>query len=802
MKKRWRQFKNRIRTKMKAVLPQRAWQIISWRPKNKWLALLYKFTRLSVYAFLFFLFADLCFPLKTKIEYAPVVRAKDEVPLYTFLTRDEQWRFYTELEEISPDLSKAIIYKEDRYFYYHPGVNLLAIGRAVVNNILQRKRTSGASTISMQVARLLEPKQRSYSNKLVEIFRALQLELHYSKKEILQLYLNLVPYGSNIQGVKAASLLYFNKSPDQLSLAELTALSIIPNRPNSLVMGKDNALIVTARNKWLRRFGASGLFPPEVIEDALEEPLKASRNAAPRLAPQFALRMKTRQPGTLEINTSIDANIQYKAEVLTANYTKALKLQNIHNAAVIVIDNKSREVLAYIGSPDFSDFSHQGQVDGVKAIRSPGSTLKPLLYGLAFDLGIATPKTVIADIPVNYKGYAPENYDLDYRGNVSIEEALRQSLNIPSVKVLNSMGVQNFVGKLYDAGFQSVWKDRNKMGLSMILGGCGVRLEELAALYASFANEGQYAPLRWTKKDAGTQPDSLIRILSPEAAYMVTNVLHELQRPDLPAGSVTGINIPQIAWKTGTSYGRRDAWSIGYNQHYTIGVWIGNFNGQGANELNGAGTATPLLFQLFNTIDKNRDNKPVSAPAELQYRLVCAQTGSVPNTFCTQLVLDSYIPGVSPNTPCMHLKEQYLSADGKFAYCTSCLPANGYITKTYPNIEPELASFYHSRNISFEVIPEHNPDCSRSFDGIAPRINTLNDGATYLITDKGKQELQLSCAAANDAKMVYWYINDQFIGGVQKNEKLLFIPADRNIKISCTDDKGRASSIFIKVKFI
>lgn len=802
MKKRWYQLQDHIRQRMKAILPQRAWQIISWRPKNRWLLLMYKFARLSLYAFLFFLLADLCFPLKTKIEYAPVVRAKGDVALYTFLTKDEQWRFYTELDEISPDLSKAIIYKEDRFFYWHPGVNLLAIARALTNNVLHLKRTSGASTISMQVARLLEPKQRNFTNKFVEIFRALQLELHYSKKEILQLYLNLVPYGSNIQGVKAASLLYFNKSPDQLSLAELTALSIIPNRPNSMVIGKNNDLIISARNKWLKRFGKAGLFPSDIIEDALEEPLTAVRNAAPKLAPQFALRVKNAQPGALEINTSIDAGIQYKAEELTANYSKALQLQNIHNAAVIVIDNKSREVLAYIGSADFSDFRHHGQVDGVKAVRSPGSTLKPLLYGLAFDLGLATPKTAIADIPVNYKGYAPENYDMDYRGNVSIEEALRQSLNIPSVKMLNAMGLQHFINKLYDAGFQSVWKDRKKMGLSMVLGGCGVRLEELVALYAAFANEGQYAPLRWMKKDQGTQADSLIRILSPEAAFMVTNVLHELQRPDLPAGSVTGINIPQIAWKTGTSYGRRDAWSIGYNQRYTIGVWIGNFNGQGANELNGAGTATPLLFQLFNAIDKNSFNNPVTAPADLQYRLVCAQTGSVPNTFCTQLVMDSYIPGVSSAAPCMHLKEQYLSADGKFSYCTSCLPANGYITKTYPNIDPDLASFYHSRNINFEAIPEHNQDCNRSFDGIAPRINTLNDGATYLITDKGKQELQLSCAAANDAKMVYWYINDQFIGGVQKNEKMLFIPADRNIKISCTDDKGRSSSIFIKVKFI
>lgn len=752
---------------------------------------------------LFALF-DVLFPVKTKLEYAPLVRAKDGTPLYMFLTKDQQWRMFTRLDEITPELKQAILFKEDKYFYRHKGVNPLAVLRAAWNNTFRQKRTSGASTITMQVARMLSPKKRSYGNKLVEMFRALQLEGHYSKEEILQLYLNLVPYGSNIQGVKAASLLYFSKTPDQLSLAELTALSIIPNRPNSLVMGKDNVRIMTERNKWLSRFGEAGLFPPAVISDALAEPLNAYRHEAPRTAPQLALRLRRAYPGNLDIWSSIDAGLQYKTEELVRNYSAALKLHNIHNASVIIIDNKTRQVVSYIGSSDFFDKEHHGQVDGVQAIRSPGSALKPLLYGLAFDKGLATPKSMINDVPIDIKGYAPENYDLDFRGKVTAEEALRQSLNIPAVKLLNDLGTTAFINEMHAAGFNSVWKKRKKLGLSMILGGCGVQLDEMAALYCAFANEGRYQPLQWTvnaDKKKTVRADT-IRLLSSGANYMLTRILSELHRPDLPNNYANAAHIPKIAWKTGTSYGRRDAWSIGYNSRYTIAVWIGNFSGLGAPEINGAGTATPLLFQLFSAADRNDKEEWQPAPDALAYRLVCTETGRVPNAYCTNVVTDAYLPGISDNRPCNHLKEVYLSADEKYAYCTTCLPATGYKTKSYPDIDPELAVFYESRHIAYDKMPEHNPACNRYFEGKAPLINSLTNDATYLITDKGKQQLQLSCAAGSDVHTVYWYINDKYLGSCAKEEKLFFIPADNVIKISCTDDKGRNTNMEIKIKFI
>lgn len=779
-------------------------RIKHWAFSAKWYKYKRAFHVLLVCCGCFALF-DLISPVRTQLDYAPLVTAEDGTPLYTFLTQDEQWRMFTPLKEITPELKKAIVFKEDKYFYQHFGINPIAVLRAGFNNIVQRRRTSGASTITMQVARMLSPKKRHIGNKLIEMLRALQIEGHYSKDEILQLYLNLVPYGSNIQGVKAASMLYFGKTPNQLSLAELTALSIIPNKPNALVMGKHNDRIIKERNKWLQRFLKAGIFDQLTVEDALHEPLNAYRRQPPRMTPQFALRMKRAFPGAMEIKTTIDYNIQVKVEEIAAQYTNGLRLHNINNAAVIVVHNPSHTVSAYIGSTDFFDKAHHGQVDGVQAVRSPGSALKPLLYGLAFDHGLVTPKTIMADIQTDFKGYIPENYDMDFRGSVTAEDALRQSLNIPAVKLLEQLGATNMINEMHAAGFQSVWKMRKKLGLSMILGGCGVRLDEMAGMYSAFANDGVYHALKWTQeavqKSVQTQYDT-VRVLSTGANYMLTQILSELRRPDLPNNYANAQNIPQIAWKTGTSYGRRDAWSIGYNKHYTIAVWIGNFSGVGSPEINGAGTATPLLFQLFNAIDKSHSPEWQSAPADIEFRLVCSKSGKVPAAFCTDQITDSYLPGISDNRPCSHLKEVSVSPDEKTAYCTSCVPLAGYKLKLYDNIAPELAAFYETRNITYNRMPEHNPNCTRYFDGKPPYINSLTNGTNYIVTDKGKQQLQLTCAAANDVKTVYWYINDRFLGSAAKESKVLFVPMDNRIKISCTDDKGRNSDIYINVKFI
>ncbi|WP_428653470.1 penicillin-binding protein 1C [Runella sp.] len=765
---------------------------------------------LLISPFLVFITLDLALPFKVNPRYSTLITASDGTILHAFLNDDDKWRLYTEPDEITPLLRQTILQKEDRYFYYHPGFNPFALGRAFVKNILTGRRSSGASTITMQVVRLLEPRKRTYLSKGIELFRAMQLELHYSKDEILQLYLNLIPYGSNIEGMKSASLLYFGKLPQLLSLAEITTLTIIPNRPSSLRLGRKNAYIVQERNKWLKRFEQAALFDKQVIEDAIDEPLNAYRREAPKLAPHLSFRLKKEYKNAPIIRTAILPTRQAQVEQMTRNYVNRLQSMNIHNAAVIVVNNETMQVETYVGSADFNNPYDGGQVDGIKAIRSPGSTLKPLLYAIAFDKGLLTPKSAINDVPTNFGGFEPENFDRHFNGKVTLEFALANSLNIPAVKVLKELTPSVLINYLTKADFQTVKKQSKDLGLSMILGGCGVTLEELTRLFSSFANEGRWQGLRYTADYKSANSSFRITdteqfkaekskgelLISPESAYMINNILTQITRPDLPNNFDNTYHLPRIAWKTGTSYGKKDAWSIGYNRRYTVGVWVGNFSGMGVPELNGANIATPLLFDVFNAIDYNSPTGWFKPTADITRRKVCAESGDLPSDFCEHQVLDYAIMGISPTRRCQHLKWVLTDKASQITYCTQCLPDTGYVRKLYPNMAPELIAYNESNRIPYQRIPPHNPACTRVFEVGAPVITSPNDGSEYFLEG---QQLQLACQAGNDVKEVYWYINDQLLQKANPQTALFVKLPMGKVKISCSDDKGRNVDIFIKV---
>lgn len=756
-----------------------------------------RFVIASLCLFILFLLFNFLFPLRDTIEYTTIVTDKRGAMVNAFLTPDDKWRMKTELGEISPLLQKTIIAKEDKYFFQHPGINPFAIARALFKNTIHFKRTSGASTITMQVARALEPRRRTLFAKGIEAFRALQLEWKYSKKETLQLYLNLLPYGGNIEGVKAASLLYFGKAPDHLSLAEITALSIIPNRPSSLLIGKANALIVQERNKWLHHFAEEKLFSIKEIKDALAEPLTATRSGVPHAIPHLSYKLKTFSK-THVVATTIDLNTQLKIEKLTADYVRTLRLKNIRNAAVIVLDNKTGNVISYIGSAGFYDTLDGGQVNGAAAVRQPGSTLKPLLYGLCMDQGLLTPKTVINDVPVNYSGYAPENYDQHFHGAVTLEYALEHSLNIPAVKSLKQIGKEKLIGMLTTAGFTQIAQRQNALGLSLILGGCGATLEQLTALFSAFANEGVYQPLHFFQHE---KQNITKRILSPAASYLITETLSKVARPDFPINWQATEHMPKIAWKTGTSYGRKDAWSIGYNKQFTVGVWVGNFAGFGVPELSGANTATPLLFKIFNTIDYNSNSEWYTPPDNCAVRKVCPETGLPPGPACTTAILDYYIPLVSNTAMCQHMQEIKVSADETVSYCHSCAPQYGYIKKLYKITAPEMQDYFKANGIAYETVPPHNKDCEWLFRGDGPSITSPLNGTEYYIDKSEPEPLQLTATTATDVAKLYWYINDHFYKTTAAGEKLFFVPEEGSVKISCTDDKGRNRNIRIQVRY-
>jgi penicillin-binding protein 1C len=744
------------------------------------------------------LLLDLLFPFKPQVQYSTQITAEDGTVLHAFLSKDDKWRLYTNVFEITPLLQKTLIHKEDQYFYYHPGINPFAMLRAAGRNIFTGRRTSGASTITMQVVRLLEPKKRTYLNKLIESFRAVQLELHYSKEEILQLYLNLVPYGGNIEGIKAASLLYFGKPPQLLSLAEITVLTIVPNRPSSLRPGTRNEALLQARNFWLTCFEEDNIFEKNIIKDARDEPLIVKRLLAPKYAPHLSLRLKQEFPDQPVISSQINLQIQHQIEQQVKNYINRLQSMNIHNAAVMVINNESMAVEAYVGSADFNNPYDGGQVDGIRAIRSPGSTLKPLLYATAFDKGIITPKTVLNDVPTNFSGYEPENFDQHFNGQVTAEFALANSLNIPAVKILKEVTTPVLIDKLKKANFQTIRKQAKDLGLSMILGGCGVTLEELTRLFACFSNEGILKPLRYTaENDKINKGESLV---STEATFLLNNILTQVTRPDLPTNFDNTYHLPKIAWKTGTSYGKRDAWSIGYNRRYTVGVWVGNFSGEGVPELSGANTATPLLFSIFNALDYNAPNGWYPTPAHVALRKICTKSGDIPGEFCDHQITDYYIMGVSRYRKCQHLKWVFTDQAGKISYCTYCIPEKDYIRKTYPNLAPELIAYYASMKIPYQKLPLHNPACERVFQEGSPQIVSPNDGSEYFIQTNEAQQIQLSCQTGIDVQEVFWYVNDKLVQRSSPHEAVFISPPVGRVKISCSDDKGRNSDILITVK--
>jgi penicillin-binding protein 1C len=746
----------------------------------------------------FFILIDLLFPFKPALNFSKTIYDRKGRVLQSFLNTNEKWRLKLELKEVNPLLEKAFLEKEDRWFYYHPGFNLASIIRAAFQNIVKLKRTSGASTITMQVVRLIRPQERSYGHKIQEIFNAMQLEWHFSKKEILTMYFNLVPYGSNIEGVKAASIIYFQKNPDRLSLAEVAALTVIPNRPSSLRLGKNNANIVVERNKILKKFKQNAIFDNQLINSALEEPLAANRQAIPRLAPHFCQKINKENISD-NIETSLDANKQQIVEDITRKYSQRLAALNIHNAAVLVVHNRTKQVLAYVGSQNFDDANHAGQVDGIRAIRSPGSTLKPLLYGLAFDRGIATPKNTILDVPINFDGYQPENFDQEFHGKVTFGYALANSLNIPAVKILDEIGSSTMIESLKKCQFNTISKKSKELGLSLILGGCGVNLAELTALYSAFGTEGVFSPLSYSKTNGELLKN---RILSPESNYLVTSILAQITRPDLPNNFNYTYRLPKIAWKTGTSYGKKDAWSIGYNSEYTVGIWIGNFDGSGVPEISGANIATPLLFEVFNTIAYNQPDNWFKEPSKLKGRVICLETGDLPNGFCTNFGTEMFIPGVSHNRKCNHLTQIFCNKKLKISYCTSCQPSEGTDTTWLPNIAPELLAYYQSKKINYQKAFIHNPNCTRIFEEKNLKITFPVDKSTYFINQSEHQKLSLTCQASGESQKVYWYANDKYLGQRKPSETLLYTPETGKTKIFCLDDKSRSHQIEVVIKVV
>lgn len=743
-----------------------------------------------------FVLMDLIFPIPDNKEFSKEIRSDDGTLLTAYLTKDDKWRLRTNLEDVSPELIKAIIEKEDKWFYWHPGINPYSIIRTLIRNIASGNVEAGASTITMQVARMIEPKKRNYFNKLVEIFRALQLEIKYSKEEILELYLSLLPFGGNIEGVKSASYIYFNRPPSKLSLAQSIMLAVIPNDPNTLRLDRTNITVERKRNFWITKFKSDEAFSISDLNDALQEPVEKNRFPIPVLAPHFCYYTKENFRGDI-LNTTLKLSTQQIAENILLRHVNKVYYKGISNGAVIVIDNKTSSVVAYCGSADYNDAGSFGQVNGITAIRSPGSTLKAALYAFAFDEGLLTPKKMMADIPTDFHGYQPENFDLKFNGNVSAEFALVNSLNIPAVKLLEEIRVSNFISFLESCGFDQIKKQKNKLGLSLILGGCGTNLQQLTQLFTAFSRKGKYFSLNFIKSEKESNHK---QIFSESSAYLIASILSGIDRTDI-ADLSNYSKLPKFAWKTGTSYGKRDAWAIGFNPNYTIGVWMGNFNGVGSPSLSGAETAVPVLFDLFNAIDYNSDIKWFNVPEELYKRSVCMESGLIPSQYCSNITTDFAIKKHTNNNVCEIHKPIYVSRDEKMQYCTGCLPASGFKKVVYPVYDPELSFWLGLNKSDYKTPPEHNPLCESKFTSEGPKILSPTEDYEYLLEKNSDQEIMLLAASDSRVKIHYWYVNDMFITKCKPGDKVFIKPRKKELKITCLDDLGRDKTINVSIEY-
>lgn len=767
--------------------------------------LLFFLCGLLLIAMLSFIIGDLFFPLpldKLNLPSSQFVVDRNGKLLRAFTTPDEMWRIEGRFDELSPKLKLATLTYEDKWFYYHFGLNPVSIIQAAIANIKARRIISGASTITMQIARMMEPKERTFRNKFIEAFRSLQLEFHYSKDELLTMYFNMAPYGGNIIGSAAASHLYFGKHQKNLSLGEATLLAAIPNSPTTLRPDVNPKMAKNARDKLLGILLKHGLINENELKEALREPLPNKRYPMPFVAPHFCRMLKNIHPHESSLVSTIDYKIQERSRRILREFLTPLRKKGISNASIVVMDTKSHEVLAMVGSYRFFDSVNDGQVNGATAPRSPGSTLKPFVYALALDRGIISPQIILSDVPVDYSGYQPVNYDNKYRGYVSAQEALARSLNVPAVNLCAELKDNSIYSFLKRSGISTLSRSKSYYGLQLILGGCEVTLLELTNLYAGLANLGEFAPYKLRLTNSISNPGPDFSLVFQSACFILTEMLTEVRRPDLPTCWESSINLPKIAWKTGTSYGHKDAWSIGYSLKYTIGVWVGNFDATGAPDIVGAKVAAPILFALFNALTDPLENQWFVKPDRVARRNVCALSGMPMSPYCESSKEELYIPGISPSKQCnIHKKFQIDRKTGK-RLCSHCRIGREYREQIFEVYPPEIATWRRKNGHHVPSIPEHYPNCSKILAGNGPVIHSPSANCEYKIRqgiDAKYQKILLDASVSSGTKKIFWFLDNQLIASKKPTEKVFITPTVGKHRLVCMDDEGRSAEMALVI---
>ncbi|KWI41755.1 penicillin-binding protein 1C [Burkholderia stagnalis] len=724
------------------------------------------------------------------------------------LAKDDRYRLWVPLERMSPQLVEAVMLHEDRWFWWHPGFNPYGLARGAWVTYVRGRNPQGGSTLTMQLARSLwRLNTRTPLGKLEQVGRALQLELFYSKRQILEAYLNDAPYGRNVEGAGTASVAYFDRQPDALTLPEALALAVIPQDPARRVRGgagqdEINRALTVSRNRlyarWLERHPRDAALEPLFALPLAMRPLAALPFDAPHAVDQaLAARAAWRNRGgdgdsdDARLVTTLDLGLQRALERQVGRYVARNDTHGIANAAAILVDTRDMGVKALVGSANFFDRAIQGQVNGTLARRSPGSTLKPFIYALGFDQGVLHPQTVLRDVPTSFGPYAPENFDGHFLGPITATDALNRSRNVPAVWVASQLGQPDLYRFLQDAGVRRLASAQH-YGLALVLGGGEVTMQDLAGLYAMLANGGVFRPLR-LRADEPVAPGR--RLLSAEASFMTMDMLRQHLRPDETSGAQP-VQLP-VYWKTGTSWSFRDAWTAGVFGPYVLIVWVGNFDNSSNTAFVGVDAAAPLFFQIVDALGAERAlaEPPRPAPPRVKRVRICLASGDLPNEWCPQQGWTWFIPGTSPiRVSTVHRPVVIDDATGRPA----CPPYDGKRTHTeiFEFWPSDLQQVFAKAGIPRRHPPQ-NPDCTNAgqADGDPPRITSPLRGSTYAMRVKDARDTRIAFNATADASAhaLYWFVNDAYVGRSAPGDVLFWQPGTAgSFTVRVVDDHGRS----------
>ena len=736
-----------------------------------------------------------------------VVEASDGTLLGARIADDGQWRFPGN-DSVPVKFEKALITFEDRYFFLHPGVNPVSIFRALKYNIRAGEIVSGGSTITMQVARIAgENQHRTYSRKLIEILSALKLELFRTKKKILKMYADNAPFGGNIVGLEAAAWRYLGKSSVDLTWAEAASLAVLPNSPSLVFPGRNQEILKKRRDDLLKKLFDRGFFDSLTFVLALDEPLPGVPKQLPATAPHLTDYLSTTHRGE-RIKTTINAEIQSKAQEIINLHQKTLSENFINNSSCVIVEVSTGNILAYIGN-SLSDnpHEHNGDVDMARSLRSTGSILKPLLFAAMQESGYILPNTLIADIPTRFPGFSPKNFDLSFSGAVPASGALSQSLNVPSVKMLQKYSAEKFLELLKITGFTSFNKPADHYGLSLILGGGETSLLELVGVYASLSrvlrkynNENKYyfedyhpvvlIPQEQTVESMIEDHDPP---LSASSIWLTYEALKKVNRPESEAGWQYFSSSPDIAWKTGTSFGFRDAWAVGTTPDYVIGVWAGNADNEGRPGLTGITAAAPILFDMVNMMGAREWFRKPSE--EMTMIKVCRQSGfragpDCPDTEETDASLNGLKSEVCPYHRIINLdktKTSRVNAD--------CVDASAIINEPWFVLPPAMEYFYRQKHPAYRVLPPFAPGCLPDKDIPAMEFIYPVSGVTIFIPrDQTGLPTRIipEIAHRNPSKKIFWHLDEEYITATRSMHQIEIFAKPGPHTITAVDEDGNA----------